>query len=252
MSCDLAAVRLRLDAALACVAMSFCGMTARPDESNCECHWGSAEELALLKMPDTKLDADLLYRTWSACDWKDHAAVLRRILPQFTRALVRGHVDVGHFAQEVGRSFARGKWQQWPAQQRAAVREFLCAWWAYTLVEAEPVAPAHGVFVVCAEASAAVGPWLSIWQAIDHPAADRHLAEAVDRWEYDLLCDELPWSAWDKRDDMCRELAQWLVRCAPARLRSHGAPQQLVERIRLLGLSLPERWADPLLAEYRF
>ncbi|WP_308432067.1 hypothetical protein [Streptomyces cinnamoneus] len=241
---------LRLDAALARVATAFRGMTARPDESNCECHWGSAEELALLMTPDTELDPDLLYRTWSACDWKDHAAVLRRILPQFTPALVRGDVDVGLLPEEVGRSFARSQWQQWPAQQRDAVREFLCAWWAHTLVDPEPVAPAHSVFVVCAEASADVGSWLSVWEATDHPSADRHLAEAVDLWEYDLLCDELPWSAWDNKDDMCRELARWLVRHAPARLRSRGAPKRLIHRVRLLGLSLADRWADP--PAYRF
>ncbi|MEU4352937.1 hypothetical protein [Streptomyces sp. NPDC023838] len=39
-------------------------MTARSDEAQCDCHWGSAEELALLKVPDVVLDPDLLRRTW--------------------------------------------------------------------------------------------------------------------------------------------------------------------------------------------
>ncbi|GAB3180227.1 hypothetical protein FHX75_112115 [Micromonospora palomenae] len=48
----------RLDVALAGVAATFRGMTAHRQESNCECHWGSAEELALLKTPDVPLDDD--------------------------------------------------------------------------------------------------------------------------------------------------------------------------------------------------
>ncbi|MEU5829493.1 hypothetical protein [Micromonospora tulbaghiae] len=35
-----------LDEALAGVAVAFQGMTAHEQESNCECHWGSAEELS--------------------------------------------------------------------------------------------------------------------------------------------------------------------------------------------------------------
>ncbi|MFI1972621.1 hypothetical protein BLA24_07820 [Streptomyces cinnamoneus] len=69
-----------------------------------------------------------------------------------------------------------------------------------------------------------------------HPIADRHLTELVDTWEYDLLADALPWSAWENRDTMRDELAAWLVHHAPARLRADGASPDLQERIRLLGL----------------
>ena len=66
MNLDPMAARLRLDAALDGLAAAFRGMTARSDEHNCECHWGSAEELALLKVPDLELEPDLLRRTWQA------------------------------------------------------------------------------------------------------------------------------------------------------------------------------------------
>ncbi|MBT2232269.1 hypothetical protein [Nonomuraea sp. NEAU-A123] len=59
---DQTPARLRLDAALADLAVTFRGMTARPDEHNCPCHWGSAENLALLKVPDVELYPDLLRR----------------------------------------------------------------------------------------------------------------------------------------------------------------------------------------------
>src|SRR4051812_32294498 len=95
--------RLRLDAALNRMAVTFHGMTARPDEHNCECHWGSAEELAQLKVPDAELDLDLLHRSWQAGDWDDPASVLRRILPQLSRALVSGLVEPLFGLEEVGR-----------------------------------------------------------------------------------------------------------------------------------------------------
>ncbi|MFE2626089.1 hypothetical protein ACFXKH_39525, partial [Streptomyces caelestis] len=55
--------RLRLDRALDGLDDTFRGMTARADEVQCDCHWGSPEELALLKTPDVDLSPDLLRRT---------------------------------------------------------------------------------------------------------------------------------------------------------------------------------------------
>lgn len=52
----------RLDAVLDNVAVVFRGMTAHPDENDCECHWGSAEDLAQLKAPDVELHPDLLHQ----------------------------------------------------------------------------------------------------------------------------------------------------------------------------------------------
>lgn len=169
----------RLDAALVGLAATFRGMTARPDEVNCECHWGSAEELALLKVPDVELDPDLLRRAWEPFDWDDHASVLRRILPQLTIALVDGQVQPYAGLGEVGRSFARGWWQQWPADQAAAVREFLEAWWAHSLTDPNPIVPAYEVFAFCAEASRALSPWLNAWEVATHPVAESRRAIPV-------------------------------------------------------------------------
>ncbi|WP_369036503.1 hypothetical protein [Streptomyces adonidis] len=135
--------RLRLDRALDDLPVVFRGTTARADEVQCECHWGSAEELALLKVPDVELGPDLLYRTWHAFDWEDHGAVLRRILPQFARALAGGLVEP-YLIDEVGRSFSQGDWHRWPVRQSTAVEEFLHAWWAHSLTDPDPVVPVHG------------------------------------------------------------------------------------------------------------
>ncbi|MGW7366063.1 hypothetical protein ACWGI8_22160 [Streptomyces sp. NPDC054841] len=252
MNLDQPAARLRLDAALDGLAATFGGMTAHPDEDNCECHWGSAEELAQLKSPDTELDPGLLRRTWQAPDWSDHASVLRRILPQFATALVSGRVESVLGVQDAGRSFARGRWQQWPAEQAAAVWEFLHAWWADTLTDPRPVVPAYKVLVLTAEASATLSPWLTTWETLTGAPADQHLAEAVEQWEYDLLGDQLPWHAWDNQEAMCAELTGWLVRHAPARLRAHGVSEELLHRIRLLGLTGIDRWDDPQWPGHRY
>jgi hypothetical protein len=247
MNLDPALARRRLDVALDGVAVTFRGMTARAQEVQCACHWGSAEELALLKVPDVELEPDLLRRTWDAPDWDDHGAVLRRILPQFSRALVGGLVEPLFDMGTVGLSFARGHWQQWPAQQNAAVRAFLHAWLAHSLAEADPVVPAYEVFAMCAEASGTLDPWLTAWEAQDHPVAGRHLAQAVSQWGSDLLRDELPWVAWywDDEEARCTELAAWLASHAPPRLRALDVPEEVLHQVRLMGLTGDARWDDP-------
>lgn len=244
--------RHRLDAALDGLAVTFRGMTAHPDESNCECHWGSAGDLAQLKVADAELDSDLLRRTWQATDWSDHASVLRRILPQFASALVSGFIKPLFGMERVGLAFALGNWKEWPAEQAAAVEEFLQAWWAYTLTDPDPTVSAHDLLVLTAEATGTLTPWLDAWEALSDPVADGHLAEAAEHWEYDLLGDQLPWSAWENEEAMRAELTAWLVRHAPARLRAHGASEDLLHRIRLLGVTGPDRWEDPHWPGHRY
>ncbi|MFF2775440.1 hypothetical protein ACFVU3_11070 [Streptomyces sp. NPDC058052] len=228
-------------------------MAAHPDETNCVCHWGSAEDLAQLKVPDVELDSDLLRRTWEATDWTYPGAVLRRILPQLAAALVGGRLDADRDLMErVGRAFVLAHWRDWPAEQAAAVEEFLYAWWACTLTDPDPVVPPHHLLVLVAEATGTLTPWLTAWEASHGTVADGHLAEAVKDWDYDLLGDQLPWWAWEDEDGTRDELTEWLVRHAPARLRAHGAPEELLHRIRLLGVTCPDRWEDPHWPGYRY
>lgn len=209
MEIDRTALRARLDAASAGLEGALRGATARADEHNCECHWGSAEELALLKVPGVELDADLLRRTWEATDWDDHPAVLRRILPQFAAALVTGTVDP---VTDAGRAIRRGRWQEWPVPQAAAVREFLDAWWADVLGDPAPAVPAHEVLAVCAGASGSLRPWLEGWEAQTNAVAARHRVVAAEQWREDLTEGQLPWSAWygDDEEALGAELWAWL------------------------------------------
>ncbi|WP_406052554.1 hypothetical protein OG280_39990 [Streptomyces virginiae] len=249
--------RARLDRALDRLAVTFRGMTARADEAQCECHWGSPAELALLKLPDTELDLDLLHRTWSAPDWSDHGAVLRRVLPQFARVLTGGLGAYAYDIDKVGISFHRAAWQQWPAPQSAAVREFLHAWWAHALLTPDPAVPVHELLPLCAEASADIGPWPAVWDDLRHPVADRHLTDMIDQWEWDLLEDALPWRSWfvwseEETEAVRTELTAWLAREAPARLRATGASAELRHAARLLGLPHADRWEDPHAPRHRY
>ncbi|KUO10808.1 hypothetical protein [Streptomyces sp. DSM 15324] len=247
--------RRRLGAALENLSVTFRGMTAHPDEHNCECHWGSPEELSLLKTPDVELEPDLLRRTWQAVDWTDHAAVLRRILPQFAKALVADRAEPLGGLEEAGSSLARGRWQQWPEDHAGAVREFLHAWLAQSLTDPDALVPAHQVFALCAEASGTLGPWLAEWERQAGYLSDRRLADAVAEWEYELLGDSLPWSVdWYENDEgeMRAELVAWLLGHAVVRLRESGASADLRHRIRLLGLTGEDRWTDPHWPGHRY
>ncbi|WP_329287018.1 hypothetical protein [Streptomyces sp. NBC_01455] len=247
--------RRRLRAALDNLAGAFRGMTAHPDEYNCDCHWGSSEELSLLKTPDVELEPDLLRRTWQAVDWTDHAAVLRRILPQFATVLVAGRAEALSRLDEAGYCFARGRWQEWSDDQADAVRDFLHAWWVQSLTDPDAIVPAHEVFLVCAEASGTVGPWLAEWERRTGHLSDRRLAEAAAEWEYELLGDSLPWGVcWYEHDEeeMRAELVRWLLEHATVRLRESGASVDLRHRIRLLGLTEEDRWTDPHWPGHRY
>ncbi|MFB7116257.1 hypothetical protein [Streptomyces sp. NPDC056190] len=247
--------RRRLSAALDTLSVTFRGMTAHPDERNCECHWGSSEELSLLKTPDVELEPDLLRRTWQAIDWLDHSAVLRRILPQFATALVAGRVEPLFGLEEAGYSFARARWQQWPDEHADPVREFLHAWWVQSLTDPDAAVPAHQVFAMCAEASGTVGPWLADWGKETGYLSDRRLAEAAAEWEYELLGDGLPWYVdWYEHDEeeMRIELVAWLLGPATVRLRESGASADLQHRIRLLGLTGEDRYTDPHWPGHRY
>lgn len=238
-------INRRLNAALSGVAATFRGMTAHRDEYNCDCHWGSAEELALLKTPDVPLDDDLLRRTYWTTDWRHPGPLLRRILPQLSRALVAGEVSPTYGFETLGRMFTDGRWQEWPGEQRAAVREFLDAWWRHVLVAPDAAVAPHQALILVVEVSGELTPWLADWaELLTHPAAQDRFVTAVDEWTYDLLGDTLPWSSWHdgQEDAWCGALSLWVLRYAPAVLREHGAPTELSDDVQRLALPAADRW----------
>ena len=241
---DLSNLGRRLYEALSTVAATFQGMTAHPDDSNCECHWGSAEELALLKTADVPLDEDLLRRAYWASDWSYPAPMMRRILPQLTQSLVAGKVEPMIGMESLAQQFTRAHWQEWPDAQRTALREFLDVWWLHVLVDPDARVPAHEALVFLAEISGKLTPWLTIWADLMGDMVTRQrLVTAVDEWIYELLNDELPWDSRPDSDTWCAALTLWFMRHAPAALREHEDSAELQESLRLLLLPKAQRWA---------
>ena len=175
--------------------------------------------------------------------------MLRRILPQLATALVNGEVERLSSMDYAGRSFALGRWQEWPAEQSSAIGEFLDAWWVVTLADPDADVPAHAVLAMLVEASGALDRWLGAWVTENSQVANQRLAEAFGEWNFDLLHDELPWSTWTLADDdkeiLRTELTAWLLQHAPARLRTVDTDPELPHRIRLLGIPDPARSDDP-------
>ncbi len=206
-----------LQLALARVAEVFAGMTAHPDEVGCGRCYG-ADEVALLRTADAALSAELvdLVAVEAPDHWDDQPAVIRRVLPQLAVLLAEGSTSPDLAA----RGLAAARWSQWPEQQVQAVLGFLEAWWRWTLRQDSPPTPAREVFESCATASSSVGPWLSLWETEEAPAADRHLAECAEGWWDDLRVDASPFAWWwgsaEEERTACLELGAWLAARAPA------------------------------------
>jgi hypothetical protein len=214
----------------------------RPAETGCE-RCFTPEETACLRTPYTRLAPDLLSRFLRKAPdhFDDHAAVMRRLLPQTAHAMADGALDdVGWAPHGLGRV----DWRAWPAEQASAVEAFVLAWWQDVLAAPEPPYPAEDVFETCASILRTTAPLLEHWPA--GPAADAHLVDCARAWLYDLVDDDWPLTWWTPEDKAAgvAELRSWLARHAPERLRARGETD-LAIRARLVGLPYDERRHDP-------
>lgn len=232
---------LALAAALADVDTVFNGFAA-PAETGCE-RCFTPEETACLRTPHTRLPPGLLSRFLRKAPdhFEDHAAVMRRLLPQCAHAMADGTLDAVGWAPH---GLSRVDWRAWPAEQAAAVEAFVLAWWQDVLAASEPPYRAEDVFETCASILRTTTPLLEHWPAA--PAADAHLVDCARAWLYDLVDDDWPLTWWTPEDEAAgvAELRSWLARHAPERLRARGETD-LAIRARLVGLPYDERWNDP-------
>ncbi|MFI5553021.1 hypothetical protein [Streptomyces sp. NPDC051738] len=230
-----------LDAALAGVDTAFDGFTS-PDETGCGyCH--ASEETAYLRTPNVRIPVDVVrYYLFEVPDhFNDHAAVMRRLLPQAARAMADG--TLGSIAYGA-HGLSRVDWRSWPAEQATAIQAFLHAWWQDALATPEPPYGIDDIFDTCVTIARTVTPFLEGWAL--GPVADVHLAHCADVWLYDLVSDFSPFSWWyhDTMDAGVAELRAWLSGPGAARLHVAGE-YDLATRSELLALSHDERWAHP-------
>ncbi len=229
-----------LAAALADLDTVFHGF-AGPGETGCgRCHL--PEETAYLRTPHTRVPDDVLgmYLFEVPDHFDDHAAAMRRLLPQGARAMAEGRLGGVGWGYH---GLSRVDWRAWPAEQGAAVEAFVLAWWADVLATPAPAYPVQDVFETCAAILGSVTAVLDRWPA--HPVADTHLAACVRHWLEDLLSDVSPFYWYlDGAGPALPALRDWLARHAPARLRARGE-QDAAARVELLALPYDERWTHP-------
>lgn len=230
-----------LAAALADIDTVFNGF-ASPHETGCE-RCFRPEETARLRTPYVRVPLDVVERFVFKVPghFADHAAVMRRLLPQTAHAMADGTLG------GVGRGIhglARVSWRTWPAEQASAVEAFVHAWWQDVLATPAPPYPVGDVFETCAMILGTLTPLLDRWEP--GPVADAHLATCAASWQYELVTDRAPFSWWDPDDEpaVIAEHQAWLAEHAPARLCAAGE-SDLAVRAGLLALPYDERWAHP-------
>ncbi|BDH04605.1 hypothetical protein [Streptomyces seoulensis] len=231
-----------LTAALAEIDVVFNGEASRA-EFGCARYCCTAEDAAYLRSPHTRVPAALLNRFLykSPQHFADHAAAMRRLLPQGAHAMADGTLEDTGWGPL---GLSRVDWRSWPGAQARAVEVFFGAWWREALGAAEPPYPVRDMFEVCCSVLGEAAPLLAVWEA--GPEADAHLADCVEWWSHDLLADRWPFTWWRPDDEphTREELQTWLGRHAPARLRSLGLTD-LADRTALLALPYDTRWNDP-------
>ncbi|MCX4999210.1 hypothetical protein [Streptomyces longwoodensis] len=229
-----------LTAALADIDTVFNGF-ASPTETGCGlCHL--PEETAHLRSPYTRVPPDVLnmYLFEVPDHFDDHAAAMRRLLPQGARAMADGTLDGFGWGFH---GLSRAEWRSWPAEQADAVEALVTAWWADVVRSPHPPYPVEDVFETCAAILRDVGPLLDRWER--GPVADAHLVAALRSWLAELLEDQSPFT-WipHAEDELLAVLRSWTAADAPARLRALGE-SDLANRAGLLALSYDDRWAHP-------
>ncbi|MEU0004784.1 hypothetical protein ABZ079_10905 [Streptomyces sp. NPDC006314] len=230
-----------LDAALADIDTVFNGF-ASPQETGCGyCH--APEETAYLRTPHVRVPTDVVqYYLFEVPDhFDDHAAAMRRLLPQAARAMAEGTLGaIGYGAH----GLSRVDWRSWPAEQAAAIDAFLRAWWRDVLSTPDPPYSVDEVFDTCVTIARSVAPFLDDW--VRGPVADAHLVHCADVWLYDLLSDSSPFSWWydDSEEAGVTELRTWLSGPGAVRLHALGE-RDLAIRSALLVLPYGDRWEHP-------
>ncbi|MFC9394854.1 hypothetical protein ACFTWS_17085 [Streptomyces sp. NPDC057027] len=204
-------------------------------------HCYGAEELALLAVPRAPLGDELLLRFFHKVPdhFTDHAATMRRLLPELFALIASGRCS--GIAAPTG--LGRTAWRSWPREQVTAIEGFLDVWWRETLADPEPPYGVGTVWELCVDMHRSLTPVHDVWAAAPRGGIeDRHLGDWVAYRIDDLLQDDpfvLPWDM--DGEALLPELQTWLVEHAVPRLADHPDPL-LARKVALLALGEEERW----------
>ncbi|MBD5787888.1 hypothetical protein IF650_17145 [Cellulosimicrobium terreum] len=225
----------RLRAALAEIDLAFGASVCSPDNVCLHCY--AEPDVAPLAVPGAVIDDSTLVSLMHKhpTSVTDHAALVRRLLPQIAHGFADGTVEATWPAQHC---LARGDWREWPYEEARVVRRFVEAWWLdrVTTPRAGSSAPFETYAAILGDLPTALASWP------EHPVADAYLADASSRWVDDLIADENPlWLSDDDDDEVCAVLRRWYLDTAADRLDRFGATA-LAASARTLALPPDERF----------
>jgi len=169
---------------------------------------GALRRLPLRGVPASGLEAYAAHAVTTVGD----GTLLRYALPRLLELTARNELAT---SEEIvlGKLAAAG-WDAWPERERAVVRAFLNAWWAYVLNA--PVEPgdrrAVTTLSAIAQTSVSLADFLRAWEERSDITAGDHLASAVNAL-YDTARAEFVTSDfWDARPGHGAQLRVWLAR----------------------------------------
>ncbi|WP_125776431.1 hypothetical protein [Antribacter gilvus] len=226
----------RLLAALDAVDRTFGRFTCAADNPCTHCY--GDDGIPELTVPGVLLGPDLLgsltYRTPSM--FEDHAAMVRRILPQMARGLADGTV---HTFWPADHCLARTRWRGWPDDQARVISEVFDAWWEDLVTAPEPLHPVSQAFATYAAVSGDLARALASWP--DDDVANRHFVAVSREWLDDLIVDDDPIDVlpFESEPTVAEIMSAWYVTTGADRLR--GTDGALADLAALLGLPYDER-----------
>ncbi|MFD8479311.1 hypothetical protein [Kitasatospora sp. NPDC059673] len=211
--------QLRLHHALD--ALDAAGSTTRPGPPvhGCEHCW-TAQDFALLTGPADLVPNELLRRaamkSWDL--WDDFPTLYRRLAPRILREFSTGRLIAD--GPLIASRLLTARWREWPHAE--LVTEVLDAWWSATLEDPEPPRSVPEVLETVATTTGTLTPWLRTWADTATVTADRHLADALERWLPQGEVLDLKFGFYGELE-VGAELTQWLLSLPPGRI---GADQR--------------------------
>jgi hypothetical protein len=144
------------------------------DLEGCDYCWSDGSDSLRLPIYDVPYDDLVSFAMEGSDHWGAYASMLRRLLPRIARTLAEGTLYVD--AAWVLSHLADAHWQEWKLHERAAVAEFLDAFFQKTLAE-DPTSDLNGgeILEAVAAATGDVGPWLVEWDEISIERTGQHL-----------------------------------------------------------------------------
>ena len=140
----------------------------------CTYCWPEGWDSLLLPINDVPYDDLVSFAMEGSDHWDQYPPMLRRMFPRIARQLSNGTLHVS--APWVLSHLAEAKWQEWRPDERAAIAEFLDAFFKVTLSR-EPTSELDGGEVLegVSAATGDVGPWLVVWDGLPVERTARHL-----------------------------------------------------------------------------